>query len=271
MTSIVSSRILQDRISTRHLDAFLLQEGITIDRKLSKFEKIEYLQSTISENEDLKSKFNCFLAEECKYNDNRSIITVPFSATHKSSVSSQNKFEKEFSDFKNYNKYNLLTDKNLQDWFNKDSNKFHQVYFNVEFENEKVISVSESYVKMRRNKVTHNNGTKKEEFEDIIETVWIDVYPQERMYRIHFLEKSRDEYSENSSIHSIYKEFSRIIERKFNIRGEAHSASHVFYKMYKDLTKTAIQPYVDKVKPEYDKISNFVNEISSEISYSDQK
>lgn len=263
----VNSKLLIERINSSQLSFFLKQNNLHSYLNKTVEEKLNYLHQKIAERPQLKEEFEEFLCEQAKYNNNRIVITIPIKVTSHSPLRSETAFYQSYPSYRDFNNIPTIDDNALQTILEDSPEEYTQVLDRLESENEQITCISKAFVKRKTRMLKDENGV------DVIprsllDFVWIDVFPQKGYYRIHLSEKLPSTIGQ-LSFEEIYTKFSTLIENQYNVISVNHSAGHVFYKIYKKLTEVAESPYVKRVERFYNKIDDFVKEISADISYSD--
>ena len=123
--AIINSKLFTRRINSSQLSDFFERENKKQYRHLSLDQKLAFAESLCSADEIFKQHFNVFLLEQLKYTINSNIVTVPIKIVGSRDVLSSNTiFENKVKSFKIINEINSLSDEDLENKFEEDSNDF---------------------------------------------------------------------------------------------------------------------------------------------------
>lgn len=264
----ISSRLLIKIINSTHLSDFLKQQGLFSYDNKNLNDKLDYLFENMSDS--INDQFKLFLCEEAKYTVNRIVVTTPIKITSASPLFDTEKFEETFPEYTEYNEITNLTDNQLNKHFHQEPFEYLQFLEEKKQQDGQITLISKAFVKKKvQVKTIVTDGETDTINTPYLDFVWIDVFPQKNYYRIHFSE-SLSHTEGQLTFEQIYETFSKMIETQFKITAVMHSAQHVLYKIYKDLTNTAESPYVNRIANFHSKIDSFVSDISEDIEYSDE-
>ena len=185
-------------------------------------------------------------------------------------LSSNTIFENKVKSFKIINEINSLSDEDLENKFEEDSNDYILVYSNKEIFNDsdKIKIISLCYA---REKINISYDSNKEQIRTAeLDTIFIDIFPQEKFYRVHISNQGRTLEQQSNSITTKLDFVSDKLKTLFDIKCTTASYKNTLYKIYRILTMKAEKNYVDKVNPETEHIIEFVKQVSSKIGYDDK-
>lgn len=266
--STIGSKLLLNRINSGQLSTFLEENGLYSYKNKSVEEKLDYLFTEVAEDNDLEIEVERFLCEQAKYNINRIIVTVPIEITSRSPLSNENAFDRSFPEYTDYNNIMTISDETLNEKFEDDENEYIKVFEYKKAESEQIECISKAFVK-KKVRITQPDEDRADLIHSpMLDFIWVDIFPKKNYYRIHLAEtlpstKGQLSFEQNFDF------FSKLIENEYNLIPIEHSAGHVFYKIYKELTEVAESPYIQKVADLNNKINSFVDDISDDIDYSD--
>lgn len=268
--AIINSKLLMKRINSSQLGAFFVRENMKQHRYLNIEQKIEIVENLSKDDEEFKKRFNIFLIEQLKYTINSNIVTVPIKIIGSKNVLSSNAiFENKVKSFKIINEVSRLTDELLDEKFEENGNEYILVYSNKEVFNDsdKIKMISLCYARKKINISSDSNNEQIKTAE--LDTVFIDIFPQEKFYRVHISNQGRTLEQQSNSISTKLDFVSEKLKNLFDVKSTNASYKNTLYKIYRILTKKAEEEYVAKVEPKREEIIEFVKEISSKIEYDD--
>ncbi|TYS18484.1 hypothetical protein FZC78_02795 [Rossellomorea vietnamensis] len=98
------------------------------------------------------------------------------------------------------------------------------------------------------------------------EYVWVDILPTDKKIHIKMRQRSGNVWVNNSRIKELYDEISTIVRETFSLAPKSmEGVKNILYKMFKDLTETAEQPFTAAVAPLEEKITTFAEEVAGEV------
>ncbi len=175
--AIINSKLFTRRINSSQLSDFFERENKKQYRHLSLDQKLAFAESLCSADEIFKQHFNVFLLEQLKYTINSNIVTVPIKIVGSRDVLSSNTiFENKVKSFKIINEINSLSDEDLENKFEEDSNDYILVYSNKEIFNDsdKIKIISLCYA---REKINISYDSNKEQIRTAeLDTIFIDIF-----------------------------------------------------------------------------------------------
>lgn len=260
------SSLLLGSIVVNQLEEFLKQHELPYSGNVTK--KLDTIYEAMDSNEEIKDDFKNFLCNQAKYTNNRVVITTPIKITMSSPLRDIFAFKKKFPNYLNFNNIAVFEDDELKTLFEEDKYEFLQVYENIDVDGERIESISKAFAKLKVQNI-NDELTGETIVRNHLEFVWIDVFPQERYYRIYLSEPLNNTNGQLSK-ESSYEKFSKMIEDLYSCTPTAHSSGNVLYKIYKNLTDVAESPYVERVEAFYEDIDKFVEDVSNKLEYSDQ-
>lgn len=268
--AIVNSKLLGKRIHSRQFGDFLERENQKKYRYLNIDQKIELAENLSDNDEAFKNRFNVFLIEQIKYTTNSNIVTVPIKIVGSKDVLSSNAiFESKVKSFKIMNGISSLTDEILDQKFEEDVNDYILVYSNKEVVNnsDKIKTVSLCYA---RKKINISFDSNKEQIKTAeLDTIFIEIFPQDKFYRVHISNIGRTLEQQSNSIVTKLEFVADKLKTLFDVKSTNASYKNTLYKIYRILTMKAEKKYVDKVLPEKGNITELVKKVSSKIEYDD--
>jgi hypothetical protein len=96
--------------------------------------------------------------------------------------------------------------------------------------------------------------------------VWVEIIPDAKKIYIKTRQRSGNVWTNNARIKELYEEVSTIVRETFDLAPKStEGVKNILYKMFKDLTDTAEQPFRDSVVPFHTEISTFAEEMAEKV------
>lgn len=217
----------------------------------------EINNSTLSEE-----KLDAFIAEEINFGKNRMLFISSFPSSQLQNVSTLEKVT-EFLEKKGFpqGNFNILKSTYKPEYTTL-------VYLNVISEND---LNNTDKISMCFAKTLVLDNLLDEEGEPlppkkVTDYIWVDILPIEEKIIIKLRQRYSNTWTNNSKAKEIYDEIATIVRETFSLAPTSMGEfKNVFYKIYKELTKTAEKPFRDKVSPFMEEITTVANGLSEKV------
>lgn len=249
----VINNITHDRI--RH---FNRSNGLRVSG--TKKELINLIETAVNSGTIQQSIVEDFLAEEICHGKNRVLFISSFPDTTVTNLQNIEfvKSRLRFQGFETENFNNLSSLSCPGD--------IELVYLNIKKPSGIVEKISMCFAK-----TVVIKGITDEEGEELpprneTEYVWSDILPSEKKIFIKTRQRSGNYFTNNARIKELYEEISTIVRETFDLAPRSmEGVKNILYKMFKELTETAEQPFKEKVEPFHQEITTFAEELAEKV------
>lgn len=263
MNTDLSEELIQ-KFDSKQLSEFLGEQGVK--KSGVKGIKILTLLENVSSGKIIMEDFQNFIISQIKFSTNRIIINAPLNVNMESTFYQKELLTNYIVEKEEITEdevcFNSILDANL-------SSNFKLIYREI-LDNVGVVStISLCYarnIEILRVRDGEEISDKKNEY------IWIDIFPEEEFIRIHLADNPKNITSDiQSSAYSIFNYFRKILMKDYQLTLGSQNEEGTLYKLYKYLTNKFEAPYVQEVEPQNNKITEFVNEVCTDLDYTINK